>query len=499
MDTSDAANDEISDDEFDALLDQLPGLRGGDMKSQETVEAAHATHDQTRSDKELGDLLRNVADPPQASVIPASPQPAEGAADTVMPTDHQEKKQRAVALASAHPAEVADSTIRVDTKGLDDIMNMVGELVLARNRLSTLDADLGNEHLTQAVNNLSLVASDLQTLVMKTRMQPIKKAFGRFPRVVRDLARILNKEVLLEMEGEDTALDKTLVDALADPLVHLVRNSVDHGIEMPAQRAAAGKPRCGRVRLMASQKGDHIQVGVADDGVGLDAEKLRKKALDKGLISVEAAARMSREECFNLIFMPGFTTMDVASNVSGRGVGMDVVKTRIGQFNGSVSIESELGAGTVIYIKVPLTLAIMPTLMVKVAGHIFAIPLLSILEILEYDETRTKRVDGQKVFILQDKVVPVYSLRDWLTTNSLAPPSQQAHLVLVSLGSARYGLIVDDLVGQEEVVIKPLGKLLHGTPGLVGATITGDGEIALILDILGLITHYASLSNIQVA
>ncbi len=508
--TPDIANDEISDDEFDVLLDNLPGLRGGPVteteslsgKSESGAPALESTEQAayTRSDQELGDLLQEAVDS-QPAAEPESKVSEKLKSDEVKPEKIKDSEVPVITKKTSDMmhAEVADSTIRVDTKGLDDIMNMVGELVLARNRLSTLDADLGNEHLTQAVNNLSLVASDLQTLVMKTRMQPIKKAFGRFPRVVRDLARSMKKEIHLEMIGEDTALDKTLVDALADPLVHLVRNSVDHGIEMPEDRVAAGKPRGGFVRLMAAQKGDHIQVGVADDGAGLDADKLRQKAIDKGLISAEAANRMSREECFNLIFMPGFTTKDVASNVSGRGVGMDVVKTRIGQFNGSVSIESEFGAGTVIYIKVPLTLAIMPTLMVKVAGHIYAIPLLSIQEILEYDENSTKRVDGQTVLLIQDKAVPIYSLRSWLTPTTEVPQAKQPHLVLVGIGSAKYGLVVDDLVGQEEVVIKPLGKLLHGTPGLVGATITGDGEIALILDILGLISHYASLYNMRVA
>ncbi len=510
------ADKEISDDEFEALLDRLPGLRSGTEELSPTVTDTVLTtspdamlstqQDGTRSDQELSELLHAVVDHPQSCAAGQGSQWEEdsdiapsSAAKSGLPDASKKDPNQVAAKSSVASVGANESTIRVGTNDLDAIMNMVGELVLARNRLSTLDVELGDEDLTQAVNNLSLVSSDLQALVMKTRMQPIKKAFGRFPRVVRDLARTLHKEVQLEMEGEDTALDKTLVDALADPLVHLVRNSVDHGIEKPDKRVAAGKPRCGRVRLMASQKGDHIQVGVADDGAGLDAEKLRQGAVDKGLISPEVAARMSQEECYDLIFMPGFTTKAVASNVSGRGVGMDVVKTRVGQFNGSVRVQSGLGTGTIIHIKVPLTLAIMPTLMVKVVNQIYAIPLLSILEILEYDEGISKWVDSQKVIVLQDQVVPVYSLRDWLITESVTSEPRQKHLVLVGLGAARHGLIVDELLGQEEVVIKPLGKLLHGTPGLVGATITGDGKIALILDIMGLIRHYTAQREGQVA
>jgi two-component system chemotaxis sensor kinase CheA len=327
---------------------------------------------------------------------------------------------------------------------------------------------------------------------MKTRMQPIKKVFGRFPRVVRDLARSLKKEVNLELQGEDTDLDKNLVEALADPLVHLVRNAVDHGIEMPDVRAAKGKPRAGTVILAAEQEGDHILLTIADDGAGMDPELLRRKVVEKGLMDTDAAARLDQRECFNLIFMPGFSTKTEISDVSGRGVGMDVVKTRISQLNGVVEIDSTPGKGSRLIIKVPLTLAIIPTLMVVLGDQIFALPLVSVSEIFNLDLKRTNVIDGQLTVMVRDKPYPLFYLRHWLVPGAAyeAPP-ENGHVVIVHFGIQRLGFVVDQLIGQEEVVIKPLGALLHGTQGIAGATITGDGRIALILDVPGMMKAYA--------
>ncbi|HEB99150.1 MAG TPA: chemotaxis protein CheA, partial [Thiotrichales bacterium] len=392
----------------------------------------------------------------------------------------------------AKPA--AEATVRVDTKRLDDIMNLVGELVLVRNRLATLKETMGNEDIAKAVGNLDVVTADLQASVMKTRMQPIKKVFGRFPRVVRDLARSLNKEVNLELQGEETDLDKNLVEALADPLVHLVRNAVDHGIESPEEREAAGKPRAGTIVLAAEQEGDHILLSIEDDGKGMDPDKLRKKAVEKGLMDAEAAARLDDKEAFNLIFMPGFSTKDQISDISGRGVGMDVVKTRIGQLNGSVEIDSRPGKGSRLSIRVPLTLAIMPTLMVVLGEQPFALPLASVVEIFDLDPDQTNVVDGQLVVRVRDKAVPLFYLRKWLVRNGQVMSEDQTtgHVVMVAVGSQRVGFVVDQLIGQEEVVIKPLGAMLQGMPGFAGATITGDGRIALILDIPSLMKKYAA-------
>jgi two-component system chemotaxis sensor kinase CheA len=377
-------------------------------------------------------------------------------------------------------------------------MNMVGELVLVRNRLVSLGLNSADEEMSKAVSNLDVVTADLQGAVMKTRMQPIKKVFGRFPRVVRDLARNLKKDIVLEMRGEETDLDKNLVEALADPLIHLVRNSVDHGVEMPDERVKVGKSRTGKVILAASQEGDHIELSIADDGGGMDADKLRGIAVKRGLMDADAASRLSDKECFNLIFAPGFSTKEKITDVSGRGVGMDVVKTAINTLNGSIDIDSEMGKGTKITIKVPLTLAILPTLMVGVSKQPFALPLGSVNEIFHLDLGKTNTVDGQLTIIVREKSIPLFYLQDWLCPNISRDPqkSGHGHVVIVQIGSQRVGFVVDTLIGQEEVVIKPLDELLQGTPGMAGATITSDGHIALILDVPNLLKRYATRGGI---
>ncbi len=372
-------------------------------------------------------------------------------------------------------------------------MNMVGELVLVRNRLVRLGVNAADEDMAKAVANLDVVTADLQMAVMKTRMQPIKKVFGRFPRVVRDLARNLKKEVELDQIGEETDLDKNLVEALADPLVHLVRNAVDHGIEMPNLRESRGKTRVGRIVLSAQQEGDHIVLSISDDGAGMDPNKLRGKAVEKGLMDEDAAARLSDNEAFNLIFYPGFSTKDEISDISGRGVGMDVVKTKIAQLNGSIDIHSVLGTGTEIAIKVPLTLAIMPTLMIMLGQQTFALPLASVNEIFHMDVSRKNVVDGQDVLIVREKALPLFYLKRWLVPyQDSQPQGDNAHVVIVNVASKKIGFVVDQLIGQEEVVIKPLGSMLQGTPGIAGATITGDGRIAMILDVPSMLRHYAN-------
>jgi two-component system chemotaxis sensor kinase CheA len=369
-------------------------------------------------------------------------------------------------------------------------MNMVGELVLVRNRLANLRSKLDDEEVVTAVANLDVVTSDLQNSVMKTRMLPVKKVFGRFPRVVRDLARNLKKEIDLEMEGEDTDLDKNLVEALADPMVHLVRNAVDHGIELPDEREKAGKPRTGTVKLSAAQEGDHILLTITDDGKGMDPDVLRGKAVEKGMMDEEAAARLSDKDLYNLIFHPGFSTKTEISDVSGRGVGMDVVKTGIAQINGSVEIDSQLGVGSVILIKLPLTLAILPTLMVKLNTQPFALPLSTVVEIFNLDLNQTNVVDGQLTIMVRERALPLFYLSKWLIGENVTN-DEQGHVVVVNVGGIQVGLVVDHLIGQEEVLIKPLGAMLQGLEGMAGATITGDSNIALILDVPGLLRKYA--------
>lgn len=496
-----AANDEITDAEFEALLDQLhgpgthseapaPAAAGGSAKAppQPAVTPVAKTskpEPDLITDSEFDALLDQLHGPAKKGGQEKNPAAAEPHAKAVSVRAAKPDAQEAVAPA-------AETTVRVDTKRIDDIMNMVGELVLVRNRLVTLEAGFANEEMTKAVSNLDVVTANLQIAVMKTRMQPIKKVFGRFPRVVRDLARSLKKEVNLELQGEDTDLDKNLVEALADPLVHLVRNAVDHGIEMPDVRAAKGKPRAGTVILAAEQEGDHILLTIADDGAGMDPELLRRKVVEKGLMDADAAARLDHRECFNLIFMPGFSTKTEISDVSGRGVGMDVVKTRISQLNGVVEIDSAPGKGSRLIIKVPLTLAIIPTLMVVLSDQIFALPLVSVSEIFNLDLKRTNVIDGQLTVMVRNKPYPLFYLRHWLVPGAAYEgPPENGHVVIVHFGIQRLGFVVDQLIGQEEVVIKPLGALLHGTQGIAGATITGDGRIALILDVPGMMKTYA--------
>ncbi|POA18631.1 chemotaxis protein CheA [Pseudomonas sp. FW300-N1A1] len=513
-----AENTDITDDEFEALLDQLHGKGNFAVVALESaiasvpaaaVPAAVAVGGDLISDHEFESLLdelhgkgkfsqdvgsaASTATAAAPVAVPVAQPVAKSAPAKVQASKPAAAPARAAAPAPAEkPVSEAETTVRVDTARLDEIMNMVGELVLVRNRLVRLGLNSGDEAMSKAVSNLDVVTADLQTAVMKTRMQPIKKVFGRFPRLVRDLARQLKKEINLELVGEETDLDKNLVEALADPLVHLVRNAVDHGIESPEEREASGKSRGGKVVLAAEQEGDHILLSISDDGKGMDPNVLRAIAVKRGVMDKDAADRLSDTECYNLIFAPGFSTKTEISDVSGRGVGMDVVKTKISQLNGSINIYSTKGQGSKIVIKVPLTLAIMPTLMVMLGNQAFAFPLVNVNEIFHLDLSRTNVVDGQEVVIVRDKALPLFYLKRWLVSSAAHEEQREGHVVILSVGTQRIGFVVDQLVGQEEVVIKPLGKMLQGTPGMSGATITGDGRIALILDVPSMLKRYAA-------
>lgn len=505
-------DDLISEDEFDQLLDELHGKGkgpGADLskakeKAPQPAAPVSGGNDDLISEDEFDQLLDELhgkgKGPGAAPKSSSKPAPDEAKAPArkeaaAKPPEPQAKPPATQAKTPAKKDAAADSTVRVDTSRLDEIMNMVGELVLVRNRLVRLGSDSTDSELAKAVANLDVVTADLQSSVMKTRMQPVKKVFGRFPRIIRDLSRKMNKEIKLEMIGEDTDLDKNLVEALADPMVHLVRNSADHGIEQPEEREKKGKPREGTVILAAEQEGDHILLTISDDGAGMDPEILKRKAVEKGQLDQDAADRLTDQEAFNLIFAAGLSTKDEISDVSGRGVGMDVVKTKISQLNGTINVWSELGKGSKIIIKVPLTLAIMPTLMIKLQDQTFALPLVNVNEIFQLDISRANKIDGQEVIIIRERTLPLFHLRRWLIRDLAKREITQeelkeAHVVVVSIGNQQVGFVVDDLIGQEEVVIKPLGQMLHGTPGLAGATITGDGRIALILDIPGLLKKY---------
>ncbi len=469
-------SDLITDDEFEALLDQL---HGGNAPT--AVAPAKKADDGLISEDEfeaLLDQLHGGAAPgtkPAAVVAPApiaAPRPV--AAPAPAP----------VAKPAAKPLAEAEHTVRVDTKRLDAIVNLIGELVLSRNRLKTLRARLRDEELDRAVSTLDIATARLQSAVMRTRMQPVGKVFSRFPKVARDVARSLKKEVDLELIGAETELDRNLVEALADPLVHLVRNAIDHGVEMPDLREAQGKPRMGHVRLSAQQEGDYVSIEVQDDGAGIDPEKLRAKAREKGLIDPEAAARLSSEECLHLVFLPGFSTKQQVTDISGRGVGMDVVQSRIRELSGQIQIQSELGRGSRFLIRVPLTLAILPTLLVQAGEDVYALPLARVMEVLHAPRTSLGWFDGRAVLDRRSHTLPLVDLRQWLDVTPAASPLLT--IVVLQAGEARFGLVVDQVRGREEVVIKPLPKALRGLRGYAGATLIGDGRMALILDVDGL-------------
>jgi len=486
----------ITDDEFDAVLDSLhgQGKHGGlsaESNAPSTLDSSLISDEEF--EKALDDLHGEGKGPGNAAVETSKDEVTEPVKEISVISNEPSK----AATVTKIDKNQGETTVRVDTSRLDDIMNLVGELVLVRNRLTNLKKDISSSNVVEAISTLELVTSELQTSVMKTRMQPIKKIFNRFPRVIRELARKLNKDIDLELIGEETDLDKSLVEALADPLIHLVRNSADHGIESPEERFAAGKPRQGKVTLKAQQEGDQILLTISDDGKGMDHKLLRKIAVDKGLLSVEAANSLSNKEAYNLIFAPGFSTKETISDVSGRGVGMDVVKTRINELNGSVEIDSAIGQGTVITIHLPLTLAILPTLMVKLKEYQFALPLSNVYEAFNMQPDQINVIDGQHVIRVRDKPLPLFYLNPWLLQHEqFDGPQESQKVIVVQMGNQRFCLVVDHIAGQEEVVIKPLGTMLSNTQGFSGATITGDGSIALIIDVPSLMDAYAANSAV---
>ncbi len=382
-----------------------------------------------------------------------------------------------------------DQTIRVETRRLDMVMNLVGELVLGRNRMMKIGAGIEQAHendplareLGETLAQLNLVTTDLQLAVMKTRMLPIRKALAKFPRMVRDLSQKLEKQVRLELQGEETELDKSVADEIGDPLVHLVRNAVDHGIELPADRMAAGKQAEGVVRISASQEGNSIVIRIEDDGRGLQVEKIKAKALARGLVGASELAAMEPREVFNLIFLPGFSTAEQVTDVSGRGVGMDVVRTNIRRINGTVDVDSQPGKGSVITIKLPLTIAIIQALLVEVERATFAIPLGSVIEAVKITKSDIKTINGREMLNLRERVLPLLRLAEEFEI----PTDQDRnvyYVVVIANGDRQFGVVVDRLRSQEEVVIKSMGEYLTDIKGVAGATITGEGKVVLILD-----------------
>ncbi len=419
---------------------------------------------------------------PQAT----EPQPAETNTRASEPTASKKPQRKT----PSKIGKIVDSTIRVDVERLDNLMNLVGELVLGRNRLAQivgnirLAGGLDSEHqeLVDTTTQIDFITAELQNAVMKTRMVQIGRIFNKFPRLIRDLSREFNKEIELVTEGEETELDKSVIEEISDPLVHLIRNAVDHGIETPEEREKLGKPRKGKVVLRAGHEGNHIVIEIEDDGRGIDPEKIKAKAVEKGIITPEEAREMSVNEAYNLIFMPGFSTAQKLTSVSGRGVGMDVVKTNITKLNGMIAVQSEVGKGTRFILKLPLTLAIIQGLLVRVAEEIFAVPLSSVIEVVRTTREDVNSIKGEEVIRLRDSVLPLIHIKDVYGVPG-ETRTDRFYTVVVGIGNRRYGLIVDDMLGQKEIVIKPLGAYLEDTPGIAGSTILGDGRVIMILDI----------------
>ena len=478
--------DNMSDEEVEAEIERLLAQRQNEDKAKRKAKEARGEDVPTLPEESVAPSEKTV---PSTAVV-AKPQASPKRQQAF---EAEDPKAAAPAKSSA---AIVEQTIRVDVKRLDHLMNLIGELVLAKNRLIKINVDVEEryegeeflEELNQVVSIVSLVTTDLQIAVMKTRMLPIGKVFNKFPRMIRDLSRELNKKIDLEIYGEETELDKSIVEEIGDPLVHIIRNSCDHGIEVGADRIRAAKPETGKIILKAYNEGNHIVVQIDDDGKGLDPEMLKRKSIEKGIITEKEADSMTDKEAYTLIFRPGFSTAAQVTSVSGRGVGMDVVKTNIEKLNGIIDIDSEVGRGTSMKLKIPLTLAIIQALLVGVQEEYYAIPLASVLETVRISKDEIYTVDNRSVMRLRDEVLSLVHIGDIFEVERIIDAGEHAYVVVLGLAESKLGLIVDSLVGQEEIVIKSLGEYLKGMDGIAGATIRGDGGVTLIVDVAALMT-----------
>ncbi len=473
----------------DNPLADEPDLDYTNMSAEEVeAEIERLLNKRQEADKERRAQKKQEAKPKQ-EVAPTKEAPKTETPKA--PKTETKAKAKADTEENKAPSIGVEQTVRVDVRRLDHLMNLIGELVLGKNRLIRIYSDVEErydgekflEELNQVVSSISAVTTDLQLAVMKTRMQPVGKVFNKFPRMVRDLSRELGKSIELIIEGEETELDKSIVEEIGDPLIHIIRNSCDHGIEPLEERRRLNKPETGKVQLSAYNEGNHIVIKISDDGKGLDPVMLKEKAIEKGVISERDAEGMSNREAFNLIFKPGFSTAKVVSNVSGRGVGMDVVKTNIEKLNGIIEIDSEVGVGTTQKLKIPLTLAIIQALLVGVQEEYYAIPLSSVLETVRISQDEIYTVDGKSVLRLRDEVLSLVRLSDIFKVDAILESNSDVYVVIIGLADQKIGVIVDYLIGQEEVVIKSLGYYLKNTRGIAGATVRGDGKITLIVDV----------------
>ncbi|MFA6137646.1 MAG: chemotaxis protein CheW [Sulfurimonas sp.] len=482
--------DSMGADEVEAEIERLLKERQDQDKAKRAAKIAAGESVPEAPPEPMDEIESKPAPKPTPAPAPVAVQASPRAAAKAK---QDEEDAKAAAPATRAPT-VVEQTIRVDVKRLDHLMNLIGELVLAKNRLIKINVDVEEryegeeflEELNQVVSIVSLVTTDLQIAVMKTRMLPIGKVFNKFPRMIRDLSRELNKKIELEISGEDTELDKSIVEEIGDPLVHIIRNSCDHGVETPDIRLAAGKTESGTITLKAYNEGNAIVIQIDDDGKGLDPEMLKNKSIEKGIITEAEADVLSDKEAFALIFKPGFSTAAAVTSVSGRGVGMDVVKTNIEKLNGIIDIESEIDVGTSMKLKIPLTLAIIQALLVGVQEEHYAIPLASVLETVRISKDEIYTVENRSVMRLRDDVLSLVHIGDIFEVERILDSGEHAYVVVLGLGSSKLGLIVDTLVGQEEIVIKSMGDYLKGIEGIAGATIRGDGGVTLIVDVAAL-------------
>ena len=489
---------------FGLFEDDPPAAPSADAASATTAVPAPAAEPASSAEPPGAGVFAEEAPAPlpqEATAVTAAAVPAPVSAAAPAASTRKSSKQAAATTAAAaaapaaasHPS-AADSGIRVDISLLDRLMNLVGELVLARNQIVQNTTSNGADGaLGAAAQRLNIITTELQEGVMKTRMQPIAGIWAKYPRIVRDVSQELGKQVRLEMEGQETELDRTIIEAIKDPLTHIIRNSIDHGVESPEKRRAAGKAEEGLLHLRAFHEGGQVNIEVSDDGAGINAAKVKAKALEKDLITAEQASRMTEREAMNLIFLPGLSTAEKITNVSGRGVGMDVVKTNIEKIGGSVDVQSSLGEGTTLRIKIPLTLAIIPALIITSSTERFAIPQVSLVELVRLDNDQVHKsiefIFDAPVYRLRGKLLPLVYLNQVLKLDATASRSKAANIVVLKAGEQQFGLVVDDVNDTQEIVVKPLGKHLKGLPVFAGATIMGDGRVALILDVFGLAQH----------
>lgn len=445
------------------------------------------------TDKQVDEIRKEVEDISEINNVVVQEISIEGTEEKVEEKVKEKEKEVKKEVSKDKKAKKVENvkktaTVRVDTEKLDALMNLVAELVINKTRLAQIGSEYNLQELSETLSHVDRVTSDLQAVVTKARMVPIETVFSRFPRMVRDLSKDLGKEIELVIQGKETELDRTVIDEIGDPLVHLIRNSVDHGVEKPETREEKGKNPKGTILLKAEHEGNSVVITIKDDGKGIDAEAMAHKAIEKGIITEEEADKLTKEEKIKLIFASGFSTAETITDVSGRGVGMDVVRTKIEALNGSIEVLSEIGQGSEIKIKLPLTLAIIEALMVKLEEEIYAIPLANIVETIDISIDEIKVVQGENVVLLRGEIVPILNLSQILEVETEKPEIEESNtVVIVKVGNKKIGLVVDVLIGQQEIVIKSLGKMFTGTKGITGATVLGNGEVALILDVLTLV------------